>query len=81
MLIILCFHLPVERNDGDVVVPSGGRVLGVFSVLDDDVEPGNGRNIFVVIIPCLRMCPLSGQGSNSVIVVRDGWVDRRVLLP
>ena len=47
----VAFLPPIERDNRDVIFPSGGRVLGVFTVLDNDVDPNNGRNIFVVVIP------------------------------
>ena len=44
--------LPViEHNSGDAIVPSGRSVLDLMDVLDNGVEPGNGSNVVVAVIP------------------------------
>ena len=70
-----------EFDDRDVIVLSGGRVLDVIAVLDDDVNPGNGRNIFVVVILYSSLCPRSQWKRNVVVVVWNGWVEHWFLLP
>ena len=63
---------PVERNVRDTVVPSGGRVLDVVSVLDNGIDPGDWRIVFVSVIPRARRYPLLGRGRSSTAVVGAG---------
>ena len=74
--------LPIKRDYRDVVVPRGGRILSIVAVLDNNVNPGNRRNVVVIVIPLARWCPQLVWGRNVVFFIFEcvcGY--RRVLLP
>ena len=63
---------PAERNGGDNLVPSGGRVLDVVSVLDNSIDPGNECSVVIAVIPRERRYPQSGWLSSAAVVVGVG---------